>query len=150
MPQAASEKSFGFLIELERATGVFASCAPMTKARVFQIVFLALAIAAARGDDLPPREVPLVEKKWDDLANHDVSANGTLALAMAPQKWKHAETDHFIIHFRRATEAHKVAREIEYDIWFVAKSLGAKPEQYKRKSHVYVFEDDPEWETFLV
>jgi len=36
------------------------------------------------------------------------------------------------------TEAHKVAREIEYDIWFIAKALGAGKEQYQRKSHVYI------------
>jgi len=98
----------------------------------------------------PPRDIPLVEKKWEELSDTQLGANGEAALSIKPGKWKHAETDHFIIHFRRVTEAHKVVREIEYDFWFVAKTLGAKPEQYARKSHVFVFEDETEWKKFLI
>lgn len=97
----------------------------------------------------PPREVPLVEKKFDELSNTKVGDDGKTALAIAPEKWKHAETENFILHYRRVTEAQKVAREVEYDLWFVATTLGAKKEQYSRKSHVYVFEDEEEWKTFL-
>jgi hypothetical protein len=97
----------------------------------------------------PPREVPLVEKKWEDLANHHVSSPGQKALALNPDKWKHAETPNFILHYRRITEAQKVAREIEYDIWFIARTLGAKPESYAKRSHVFVFEDEEEWRQFL-
>lgn len=126
----------------------------------FAMVILLLAQAAPlraqspfssppQSTDLPPREVKLVDKKWEALTNHRVGANGQKALAINPSKWKHAETDNFIIHYRRVTEADKVAREIEYDLWFVAKSLGAKKEQYQSKSHVYVFEDEAEWKEFL-
>lgn len=103
----------------------------------------------ATNDEPPARDIPLVEKKWGELSNTEVSAEGRTALAIKPERWKHAETDHFIIHYRRATEAHKVVREIEYDIWFIAKSLGATPGQYKKKSHVFVFEDENEWKVFL-
>jgi len=106
-------------------------------------------LGVARAQDEPPSEVPLVEKPWDELSNKEVSPDGEKALAIAPEKWKHAETDNFILHYRRVTEAHKVAREIEYDIWFVAKTLGATPDKYKRKSHVFIFEDDTEWQNFL-
>ncbi len=99
--------------------------------------------------DQPPGEVPLVERPWDQLSNTTVSPNGEKALAINPKRWKHAETDNFILHYRRVTEAHKVAREIEYDIWFVAKTLGASKDAYKKKSHVFIFEDDMEWERFL-
>jgi len=97
----------------------------------------------------PPREIPLVEKSRDALSNQDVGEEGRLALDIKPEKWKHAETENFIIHFRRFTEARKVAREVEYDLWFVAKSLGATRDQYARKSHVFVFEDEAEWNAFL-
>lgn len=97
----------------------------------------------------PPRDVPLVEKSWDDLSNKEVGDYGQLALAVKPQEWKHAETDNFVIHYRRATEARKVAREIEFDLWFVAKTLGATPAQYRHKSHVFIFRDEAEWEKFL-
>jgi hypothetical protein len=39
---------------------------------------------------------------------------------------------------------------VEYDLWFIAKTMGATKEQYSSKSHVFVFEDDAEWKKFLV
>lgn len=107
------------------------------------------AAPGAQPANPPPREVPLVEKKWEALANTDVSDVGKIALGIAPEKWKHAETDNFILHYRRVTEAQKVAREVEYDLWFVATTLGATKDRYTRKSHVYVFEDDDEWKEYL-
>ncbi|HEX8297260.1 MAG TPA: hypothetical protein VF593_13230 [Chthoniobacteraceae bacterium] len=97
----------------------------------------------------PPREVPLVEKKWDELSSKTVSKDGATALGIDREKWKHAETENFILHYRRATEAQKVAREVEYDLWFIASVLGATKERYARKSHVYLFEDTEEWQKFL-
>jgi hypothetical protein len=47
------------------------------------------------------------------------------------------------------SDALQVAREIEFDLWYVAQSLGAVPEQDGRKSHVYVFRDEKEWQKFL-
>ncbi len=96
----------------------------------------------------PAREVPLVEKRWEALANQDVGGDGTKALSIAPEKWKHAETENFILHFRRVTEAQKVAREVEYDLWYVANALGATKDRYARKSHVFVFENEGEWLRF--
>lgn len=97
----------------------------------------------------PPREVRLVEKKFEELSNRDIDPMGKQALAIAPEKWKHAETDNFIIHYRRVTEAQRAVREIEFDLWFVAKTLGASKEQYAKKSHVYIFQDEKEWIKFL-
>jgi hypothetical protein len=97
----------------------------------------------------PPRDIPLVEENWEQLPNQDVGEDGRLALSVKPDKWKHAETGNFILHFRRFTEARKVAREVEYDLWFVAKALGATRDQYARKSHVFIFEDEAEWAAFL-
>lgn len=96
----------------------------------------------------PPRDIHLVEKKLDQLANQDSTPLGTKALSMAPAKWKHAETDHFIVHYRRATEAQRVVREIEFALWYAARSLGVGKERYAKKSHIYVFQDTSEWEQF--
>lgn len=97
----------------------------------------------------PPREIPLVEKKFEELSNQDVSGYGTKALGIDPKKWKHAETENFVLHYRRVTEAKKVAREVEYDLWFIATTLNATKDRYQRKSHVYVFEDEGQWKDFL-
>ncbi len=95
------------------------------------------------------QDVTLVEKPFNQLSDQRIGDFGAKALAIRPDEWKNAETDHFIIHYRRVTEAKRVAREVEFDINFVAAQLGAKPEQYQRKSHVFIFEDDNEWKTFL-
>ncbi len=97
----------------------------------------------------PSREVPLIEKKFEELSNQKISPDGKKALEIAPEKWKHAETDNFILHYRRATEAQKVAREVEYNLWYVATTLGATKDRYSKRSHVYIFEDEDEWKKFL-
>ncbi|MEI6561235.1 MAG: peptidase MA family metallohydrolase [Verrucomicrobiota bacterium] len=113
------------------------------------LAFLAYGTPLVQGEvEPPPQAVPLVEKKFEQLSSKETSPLGTKALAIAPEKWKHAETDHFIVHFRRATEAQRVVREVEYTLWFVAQSLGATKERYAKKSHVYVFQDAQEWITF--
>ena len=97
----------------------------------------------------PSRDIPLVEKKFEDLSNKTISGDGRKALDIAPDKWKHAETDNFILHYRRVTEAQKVAREVEYNLWYVATTLNATKDKYQKKSHVYIFEDEDEWKKYL-
>lgn len=96
-----------------------------------------------------PLSTVFEEKPLEKLTSVTFSETMKQALAIAPSKWKHAETENFIIHYRRQTEARKVVREIEYHLWFVAKTLGATKERYSKKSHVVVFEDEPEWQLFL-
>ena len=98
---------------------------------------------------IAPRDTKLVEKKFAELSDVPPSGDGQKAHAIDAAKWKHAETDNFILHYRRVTEAQKVAREVEYDLWFIATTLGATKEHYSKKSHVYVFEDAEEWKQFL-
>src|SRR2546428_5615623 len=119
-------------------------CAAIIAALALPVLPASAALGSPTPEPAPPHDIPLKEKKWDELADKNVSSNGEKALAINPQKWKHAETDNFIIHFRRVTEAQKVTREVEYDLWFVAKSLGATKDRYKRKSHVFVFADEKE------
>ena len=112
------------------------------------IVLGILCLAQVQGAIEPPQDMPLVEKQAGQIASKVTSSMGLKAMDIAPAKWKCAETDHFIIHYRRATEAQRVVREIEYTLWFVAQSLGAPKERYAKKSHVYVFQDEREWITF--
>ena len=89
------------------------------------------------------------QERWEQLADHAISPAGEQALALRPEQWRHGETGNFIIHYRGLSDALQIAREIEFDLWYVAQSLGATPEQYARKSHVYVFQDEKEWQNFL-
>lgn len=89
------------------------------------------------------------QEVWQKLSNQEISIVGSEALAINPRGWFHGETEDFIIHYRNFSDALQIAREIEFDLWYVAKSLGATREQYARKSHVYVFQDEKEWQIFL-
>lgn len=93
-------------------------------------------------------DVALVEKPFDQLSNQKLDDTGRKALAIRPQAWKHAETENFVLHYRRLTDATRVAREVEYDLKFVAATLGATKQQYAGKSHVFIFQDANEWRTF--
>ena len=99
----------------------------------------------------PPRDIPLIEKKWDELPERgrELSEIAARALELDREKWRHAETPNFVLNYRRESEARKVAREVEYDLWFVATTLRAGPERYERKSHVFIFEDEEEWKKFV-
>lgn len=105
-------------------------------------------LGSTKAEDAP-RNTSLTIKKLEELSDQNYSEYAHKALAINPAKWKHAETDNFVVHFRRQTEAQKVFREIEFYLWFVAKTLNATKEQYARKSHVFVFEDESEWKQFL-
>ena len=122
--------------------------APGTPRPFFTTTPKPLGAPGAAGNPQPPREGPLVEKPLEALTNREMGADGVKALSIEPGKWRHAETENFILHYRRATEAQKVAREVEYNLWHVATVLGATRERYARKSHVFVFEDEEEWRKF--
>jgi len=97
----------------------------------------------------PPLGAPLRQESWEKLSNRQISHVGSEALAINPRGWSHGETEDFIVHYRNFSDALQIAREIEFDLWYVAKSLGAAKEQYAHKSHVYVFQDEKEWQVFV-
>jgi hypothetical protein len=97
----------------------------------------------------PPIGAPMRQKNWDQLSNREISHFGSEALAMNPRGWYQGETENFIIHYRNFSDALQIVREIEFDLWYVAKTLAATKAQYARKSHVYVFQDDKEWQVFV-
>ena len=125
------------------------SAPPWKRPEAWQGAALLKPSTPAPSPNIAPKDVKLVEKKLEELSDNSPSGDGQKALAIDSPKWKHAETDNFILHYRRVTEAAKVAREVEYDLWYVATTLGAGKDRYSRKSHVYVFEDEAEWKQFL-
>ncbi|HEY5893454.1 MAG TPA: hypothetical protein VIT91_09505 [Chthoniobacterales bacterium] len=98
----------------------------------------------------PPRQTPLNDVLAASVPADGISEKGQMALAIKPEKWRTAETPNFYIHYRRQTEARKVAREIEFDLFIIAQTLGVQPSRYSKKSHVYVFEDENEWREFII
>ena len=105
---------------------------------------LFVALCVARADT-----IQLVEKPWDALPNHDVGDEGTLALSIRPAAWLHGETPNWILHYRRITEAKRVALEIDYHLAFISKTLDATAAQTAHKAHVFIFEDERDWKEFM-
>jgi hypothetical protein len=97
----------------------------------------------------PPLAAPLRQETFAQLSDSEISPTGAQALAIKPRQWYHGETENFVVHYRNFSDALQIAREIEFDLWYVAKALGAGKEQYARKSHVYVFQDEKEWQEFV-
>jgi hypothetical protein len=119
----------------------------MLRNALIRLLFCLLAFGSAprvRAD-----EIPFIQETWEALPNHDVGEHGETALALRPAAWLHGESPHFIIHYRRITEAKTVALQIEFHLAFVARTLGAGPERYAQKSHVFIFEDDKDWKAFI-
>ena len=108
------------------------------------------SVAGQNDQDKPPaREIPFETINWSLADDKSVSEVGKIALGLNAGDWKTCQTEHFIVHFRRQTEARRVARQIEFDLWFVAKALGFSKKDYAMTSHVYVFEGTAEWQSFL-
>ena len=104
------------------------------------VLWAGVALAA----ELPFKELPL-----EKLSSSAVSDWGKMALAIQPGKWKHGETEHFIIHFTRNGD--KVARRSEEYYTEIKEFFGNRPDLMKwQKSQVFAFHDVDDWRKFAV
>jgi hypothetical protein len=90
----------------------------------------------------------LHEIEFSQLSQQDPNPLGEKALAIHPDEWKHAETDHFIYHFFHSYVATPVSVEAEFHYRVVVKELEREPPTADTKSHVYVFENAEQWHQF--
>lgn len=84
-----------------------------------------------------------------DFPKQSLSELGRRSLSIIPEKWQHAETGNFILHYRQPDDAQKVASLAEYVLWFVEKNLATNTDKHTHKSHIFVFENDVDWKAFL-
>ncbi len=89
--------------------------------------------------------IPTVD--FRDLSERDTSPDGKTALATG-EGWRHAETGHFIYHFKDEKKAETVYLHAELYYGWVKELFGVTEDQWKKKSHIYVFEDAGEWKVF--
>jgi hypothetical protein len=103
----------------------------------------------APAQDADPQGInALPEVSLSQLSEQDGTALGQAALAVRPGDWKHAETQHFILHFFRNFVAAQAAVELEYYYNACAGELHQDTTQWERKSQVYIFENQDDWHTF--
>lgn len=109
--------------------------------RLFLILMLA---AACRAENTPALAlVPL-----DRLSDRGFTALAQRALAVRAADWKHAETEHFILHFFDAGTAAAVSVEVEFYYRVIAAELGRDTALWERKAHVFLFHEEKDWRGF--
>ncbi len=115
------------------------------------VAFITMSIAQLLAQDLPITELnSLPEVEFTRLSQRDPNPLGEKALAIHPEQWKHAETDHFIYHFVHGYVATPISVEAEFHYRVVAKELQRDQPPTDIKSHVYIFERPEEWQQFQV
>ena len=92
--------------------------------------------------------LPVKAVDWNDLKDRNVSADGRTALQMNRDAWKHAETEHFIYHFRDEKQAETVLVHAEAYYQWIKDVFGVASDPSKVKCQVYIFEDKALWEEF--
>jgi len=92
----------------------------------------------------------LAEVEFSQLSQRDPNPLGEKALAIHPEQWKHAETEHFIYHFVHSYVATPVSVEAEFHYRVIAKELEREQPTSDVKSHIYIFERPEAWQQFQV
>lgn len=87
--------------------------------------------------------------EWNDLSDRDISPQGRSALSDPKDGWKHAETEHFVFHFPDEKQAETVVVHAELYYDWIKKFFGVEEDRWKKKAHVFVFEDSKLWHSFL-
>ena len=105
-------------------------------------------VARAQERDVVVNVLP--EVQFSQLSQRDPSPLGEKALAIHPEQWKHAETEHFIYHFVHGYVATPVSVEAEFHYRFIAKELEREQPSSEIKSHIYIFESSEAWHEFQV
>ena len=112
------------------------------------LLALALAFAARVLHAQAGKAGDLIEVPEAKLSDHSYSPIARAALALPGADWKHAESTHFVYHFRYLANANLVSTEAEYGYHFFAKDLGRDTAAWERKCHIFVFEKEPDWSAF--
>ncbi len=116
--------------------------------------FLLLLAATLLVQNSMPAQEPslglnsLTEESADQVSQRDPNPLAEIALAIHPDQWKHAETEHFIYHFVHSYVAMPVSVEAEFHYRVVVKELAKEPPAGDVKSHIYIFEGPEQWREF--
>ena len=90
---------------------------------------------------------------FERLTDKAITVDGRRALAIRPEQWKHAETEHFVIHFFRTFLAAPVSVEAEFYYRYILADLEASQQTRTHaggggKPHIYLFESREDWVAF--
>ena len=100
-----------------------------------------------------PQVPPADNGQWVDVAatNLDLDAitdRGRQILNLPDIDWKHAQTEHFVIHYEQAIFARKVARMAEFFYSYIAQDLQGAKDHVSGRSHIFIFRSEKRWKEF--
>jgi hypothetical protein len=106
---------------------------------------------------LPPKQLTRRQMKdsvWeviesDDYDKGSLTARTDKVLALKDFKWRHAHTEHFVIHFEREIFARKVASMAEFLYDYIADDLGSVKDIRSARSHIFIFRKPERWQIFV-
>lgn len=154
-------KQLGELESLERPGGYFAVATEAqyatarTAAQRFVFALPSTPQAVQSGNWLnqrlaqmaaPAPPPPLVEIPTDRSDAYPLGLHGRGIIKI--YGWKHAETQHFVVHYMKASDAYPVMRYIECAYFVVTQTLALDTAASKRKAHVFIFPDAASWKVF--
>ena len=95
--------------------------------------------------------------KWIEAKAEDMDQRGLLPyakelLAEEADKWRHAQTEHFVMHFfanEGTNFAYKVAQQSEFFYGYISKELGGIQDRHPCRSHIFTFRNETRWKKFL-
>lgn len=85
---------------------------------------------------------------WSELSDTKLTPTGSSAFDLYGDAWQHAETAHFVYHFRDGKLAETVLVNAEEYYHWVKETLGVIEDTQKRKAHVFVFDEREDWQAF--
>lgn len=116
--------------------------------RIALTALLTAALVASTSLAQLNESTSLAEVDFAHLSEHDPNPLGERALAINPEQWKHAESQHFIYHYAHSYVATPVAIEAEFHYRVAATALGHEQPATETKSHIYIFESPEDWQHF--
>lgn len=113
------------------------------RALICVLIFLWCASAGATASS---DEIPIVT--WEKLFDKDISPQGRAALAIKPDLWKHAQTEHFIYHFIDEKETETIYFHAEYYYNYIKDFFQIAEDRWAKKTHIFIFSDRDIWNDF--
>ena len=114
----------------------------------FMLLFTMSILCLVTGNAQINESSSLPEIEFSQLSQRDPNPLGEKALAIHPEQWKHAETEHFIYHFVHTYVATPISVEAEFHYRVVAKEIEREQSAGDTKSHIYIFEQPEQWRQF--
>lgn len=87
-----------------------------------------------------------VEVDEENMDTRMLNSSARVALALKGIRWKHAQTDHFVVHFEQAIFARKVARMGEFFYSYIADDMQGMKDRLDGRSHLIIFRNPKRWE----